>query len=158
MLRFYGPVNPMGSCQAWSVYLTTRLLGRLSSKRLTSIVHILSPETDNCPSWISGRKRMTEENVSWSISTKECCQPQRGLNPWLPGLQSDSASNWATMKLLIKSYLYPSTGLKGLDHSLCRDFLPLFWTGKGLVGSPAIHHTPLSHLLSSARLQLNIFS
>ena len=22
-----------------------------SSKRLTSIVHILSPETDNCPSW-----------------------------------------------------------------------------------------------------------
>ena len=23
VLRFYGPVNPMGSCQAWSVYLTT---------------------------------------------------------------------------------------------------------------------------------------
>ena len=30
MLRFYGPVNPLGSCRAWSVYLTTRLLGRLS--------------------------------------------------------------------------------------------------------------------------------
>ena len=30
MLMFYGPVNPMGSCQAWSIYLTTRLLGRLS--------------------------------------------------------------------------------------------------------------------------------
>ena len=30
MLRFYGPVNPMGSCQARSVYLTTRSLGRLS--------------------------------------------------------------------------------------------------------------------------------
>ena len=43
-----------------------------SSKRLTSIVHILSPETDNCPSWISGRERMTVENISWSISTKEC--------------------------------------------------------------------------------------
>ena len=28
--RFYGPVNPMGSCQAWSLYLTTLLLGRLS--------------------------------------------------------------------------------------------------------------------------------
>ena len=24
------PVNPMGSCRMWSVYLTTRLLGRLS--------------------------------------------------------------------------------------------------------------------------------
>ena len=30
VLRFYGPVNPMGSCRALSVYLTTRLLGRLS--------------------------------------------------------------------------------------------------------------------------------
>ena len=30
VLRFYGPVNPMGSCWVWSVYLTTRLLGRLS--------------------------------------------------------------------------------------------------------------------------------
>ena len=28
VLRFYGPVNPMGSCRARSVYLTTRLLGR----------------------------------------------------------------------------------------------------------------------------------
>ena len=48
VLRFYSPINPMESCRAQSVYLTTRLLGRLSP--LTSIVHILSPETDNCPS------------------------------------------------------------------------------------------------------------
>ena len=30
VLRFYGPDNPVGSCQAWSVYLTTSLLGKLS--------------------------------------------------------------------------------------------------------------------------------
>ena len=30
VLKFYGPVNPMGSCRARSVYLTTRLLDRLS--------------------------------------------------------------------------------------------------------------------------------
>ena len=30
VLRFYGPVNPVGSCRARSVYLTTRLLGKLS--------------------------------------------------------------------------------------------------------------------------------
>ena len=30
VLRFYSPVNPMGSCRARSVCLTTRLLGRLS--------------------------------------------------------------------------------------------------------------------------------
>ena len=49
-------------------------------------MHILSPETDNCPSWISWRERMAIENISWSISTKECCWPQRGLNPRPPGL------------------------------------------------------------------------
>ena len=59
-------------------------------------MHILSPETDNCPSWISRRERMTVENISWSISTKECCRPRRGLNPRPPGLQLDGASNWAT--------------------------------------------------------------
>ena len=31
---------------------------------------------------------MTVENISRSISTKECSQPRRGLNWWPPGLQS----------------------------------------------------------------------
>ena len=39
---------------------------------------------------------MTVENISWSISTKECRRPRRGLNPRPPGLQPDGASNWAT--------------------------------------------------------------
>ena len=30
VLRFYGPVNPVGSCRVRSVYLTTCLLGRIS--------------------------------------------------------------------------------------------------------------------------------
>ena len=61
------------------------LLGRLSPrKRLTSIVQILSPETENC--W---RERMTRENISWSISRKECCRPWRVSNPWPFGLQSE---------------------------------------------------------------------
>ena len=34
VLRFYGPVKPMGSCRARSVYLTTRLLGRRSPLRV----------------------------------------------------------------------------------------------------------------------------
>ena len=44
-------------------------------------MHILSPETDNCPSWISRRESMTVENISWSISTKECCRLRWRLNP-----------------------------------------------------------------------------
>ena len=39
---------------------------------------------------------MTVENISWSISTKECCRPRRWLKLRPPGLQSDGASNWAT--------------------------------------------------------------
>ena len=39
---------------------------------------------------------MTLENISQSISTKECCRPRQGLNPRPPGLQSDGASNCAT--------------------------------------------------------------
>ena len=97
-----------------------------SSKRLTSIVHILSPETDNCPSWISRRERMIVENISWSISMKECCQPRRGLIPQPPGLQSDGASNWATEatknanvpKLQVTVLMYP--GKCRVRHSLCR--------------------------------------
>ena len=53
-------------------------------------MHILSPETDNCPSWISGRERMTVETISWSISMKESCRPRRGSNLRPPGLQSDT--------------------------------------------------------------------
>ena len=47
VLRFYGPVNPMESCRARSVYLTTHLLRRLSP---LIVLCIISPETDNCPS------------------------------------------------------------------------------------------------------------
>ena len=41
VLQFYGPVNPVGSCRVCSIYLIKLLLGRLSFKQLTSIVHIL---------------------------------------------------------------------------------------------------------------------
>ena len=126
MWRLYSPVNPMGSCRARSVYLTTRFLGRLSPlKRLISIVHILSPETDNCPSWISGRERMTVENISWSISMKECCQPRQGLNPRAPGLQSDGASNWSTEAGTSNEYHNICFGGEIIKRSSTRQNLPL---------------------------------
>ena len=60
-------------------------------------MHILSPETDNCPSWISGRERMTVEKY-FMINLHERMLPTSvgGWNPRPPGLQSDGASNWAT--------------------------------------------------------------
>ena len=45
------------------------------------LVHILSPKTDNCYSWIRGRERMTVENIWWLISMQECCRNWRGSYP-----------------------------------------------------------------------------
>ena len=59
------------------VYLTKVFLDRLIEKQLTNTGHILSPETDICPSWISRYEKMTVENISWLISMKECCWPCR---------------------------------------------------------------------------------
>ena len=46
---------------------------------------------------------MTVENISWSISTKECCRPWRGLNPRPPGLQLDGTSRLKTVLLVTNS-------------------------------------------------------
>ena len=52
-------------------------------------VHIPSPVTDICPSWISGRERMPVEIISWPISTKQCCQSW-GSNPRTSAYQADA--------------------------------------------------------------------
>ena len=71
-LEFNGPDNTI---KVMSVYLITLFPARLSHLRGLPIrVHIRSPETDP---WISGREKMTVDNSSWSISTKECCRTRR---------------------------------------------------------------------------------
>ena len=45
---------------------------------LTTIVHILLPETDNCPSWISRIERMTVEYISWSNLHERMLLTRRG--------------------------------------------------------------------------------
>ena len=52
-------------------------------------MHILSPVSDNCPSWISKRERMTIENILGSISMNEWCTT-RLWNSQPPDYQSDT--------------------------------------------------------------------
>ena len=52
-------------------------------------MHILLSVTDNCPTWISDRKRMAIEMVSWPISMKECWRT-RGSNPRASACQVDA--------------------------------------------------------------------
>ena len=50
----------------------TFFLGRRSPlSGLPVLGHIVSPETDNCPTWISKRKKNVE-NMPWSVSVREC--------------------------------------------------------------------------------------
>ena len=71
-------------CQGWLVYLTTLLLGRLSPlSRWPVLCTFFHHKNDSCCFWISGSGRMTVENISWSICTKECCQPCMG---WIRNL------------------------------------------------------------------------
>ena len=49
--RFYGLINPMGVMSSAASLPNRTITGQAySSKRLTSIVYILSPETNNFPS------------------------------------------------------------------------------------------------------------
>ena len=88
-----------------------------SFKRLTSIVHILSPETDNCPSWISGRERMTVEN-----SPRKNVADPAGVEPATSWSPVGRASKWATVaglsvtELFIEN-VYWITDLRRVDSS-----------------------------------------
>ena len=73
VLAFYGPLTLLRSFPVRSVNLSTLFL----DKPYQYLVHILSPVTDNCPSWISGRERMAVEIISWPFFTKECCRAWR---------------------------------------------------------------------------------
>ena len=75
------PSQPIRVMSSQSVYLAPLFLDRLCPLSGWPVfVHILLPENDNCPSWISRRKRMTIKIIPWLISTKECCLTLRGSN------------------------------------------------------------------------------
>ena len=75
-----------------------------SSKRLISFEHIHSPETDNFPSWISRRERVTVENISWSVSTKECSQTGRDQTSQPPDHQWDAHPTATEARLQVVLY------------------------------------------------------
>ena len=66
LFLFYGPSTHFRSFRARSVNLATLFLGKPPRHfTSTNLVHILSPVTDNCSSWISGRGRVAVEMFSW---------------------------------------------------------------------------------------------
>ena len=110
VLRFYGPVNPMGSCRARSVYLTTRLLGRLSHLTVYQYCAHSFARNWQLP-FLNQWKGENDHRKYFMINPHERMLPtSSGLNPRSPGLQSDGASNWATEAGLDRRPCDPNSG------------------------------------------------
>ena len=60
--------------RARSVNLATLFLSKPPRQFYQYLVHILSPVTDNCSSWISGRGRMAVEIFSWPSLHERMCR------------------------------------------------------------------------------------
>ena len=89
VLRFYGPVNPLGSCRARSVYLshvywTGLILWAVNQYCVHSFARNWQLPFLNQRKGGNDRRKYL-----WSISTTECCRP-RGSNPRPPDHQSDT--------------------------------------------------------------------
>ena len=79
----------------------------LSSKRLTSIVHILSPETDRQLPFLNQRKGEKDRRKYFMINLHERMLPtSAGVEPATSWSPVGRASNWATEAGPIKDYLY----------------------------------------------------
>ena len=82
-------------------------------------LHIRSPVTDNCPSWISERERKTVENIPWSNLHERMLPDPAGVEPatswspvgrasnWVIGQQSVSNVIWAAKSENVPSYMRP---------------------------------------------------
>ena len=69
-MRFYGPVNPTGSCRAWSVYLTSLLLGRLIPLSGLYIMHIFFARNWQLP-FLNQRKGENDRRKYFMINLHE---------------------------------------------------------------------------------------
>ena len=97
LLRFYGPVNPMRSCRARSVYQTTCLLGRLSP--LSGYQYCAHSFARNLQlPFLNQRKGENDRRKYFMIKSpwKNVANLSGGWTPRPPGLQLDGTSNWAT--------------------------------------------------------------
>ena len=115
-LEFNGPVNTTKVNSS----LTTLFQARLSPLSGSPVlVHILSPETDNCPFWIWEREGMTVQNISWQSSRKNVAVPD---------------GDWTCDILILDTRsINISAGTVEKRHSLTKTNLSLFFMAFGWI-------------------------
>ena len=78
VLVFYCPWTPAFDTfpviSAWWVNLSTVFLGKPPKAVYQHLVHILSPVTLDCPSWISGREKMAVETSAQKSHQVQSCK------------------------------------------------------------------------------------
>ena len=91
-------------------------------------MHILLPESDNCPSCISRRERITTENISWSNLQESMLATWQESNPQPPDHQLDAhpmepprlekmAKNLPSISIPLKRSLQNKCDRPGHSHS-----------------------------------------
>ena len=96
MLKFYGPFNPMGSCRVRSVYLTTRLLGRLSTLSSNQYCAHSFARNWQLP-FLNQRKGENDCRKYFTINLHKRMLPtSAGVEPATSWSPVGRASNWAT--------------------------------------------------------------
>ena len=89
----YGPSTHFRPFRARSVNLATLFPRQASNAVYQYLVPFLSPVTDNCPSWISGRVRMVVEMFLWpNLNENKMAGP--GLKPATPWFAVRLSSDW----------------------------------------------------------------
>ena len=96
VLRFYHPVNPMGSYRVWSVYLTTLLLGRLSALSVNQYCAHSFARNWQLP-FLNQPKEENDRRKYFMIKSprKNVADPA-GFEPATSWSPVRRASNWAT--------------------------------------------------------------
>ena len=108
VLRFYGWVNPMGSCWARSVYLTTLLLGRVSPLSGYPVLCTIFCQKLTSALLESGEVReMTRENIPWTNLHEKKVTDQTGVEPTTCWSPVRCASNWATEAAFLLCPVWP---------------------------------------------------
>ena len=94
-----------------------------SSKRLTSIMHILTPETDNYPSWISGR-----ETVDRPVC--KCYECEYSISSFLQGTKYywQTYAEWTRLLRYQVKYLILHTGKISYCTLIAETSFPAFLT------------------------------
>ena len=112
MLRYYSPVNSLGSFRVRSVYLTTRLLGRfspLSSKKVLPVfcsAHSFTRNWQILP-FVNQRQGENDRRKYFMISS-----PRKNVAD-LAGVETATSwSNWDTEVFIKKTNLYNFEPLK----------------------------------------------